>query len=312
MTARPLVSIVTPSFNQARYLESTIRSVLDQDYQPIEYIVVDGGSTDGSVDLIRKYDGQIAWWTSAPDRGQADALNKGFARAHGQYLGWLCSDDTLLPSAVTRFVQALERDSTFVLAYGDAIYTDEASQRIGYAKARPWDLRQMARGGSQHVHQPSSLWPTRAWRLAGPLDDRLDFLFDTAFYLRLAALGPATRLEEPLATYRVHSGSKTAVDSREKAEETVRFGDAFFGADSLPDMLRPHSRAGRASFYRRGALELFNLGEIRQARRVFLRSLVVAPRISRRTARHLLPTLLPAFVVRFRRARRSNASLPRA
>ena len=153
---RPLVSIVTPSYNQGRYLEETIRSVLEQDYEPLEYLVVDGGSTDGSVETIRRYEERLAWWTSEPDRGQAPALNKAFARARGKYLGWLCADDTLLPGAVSRLVAALEADPELVLAYGDAVYTDEGSQRKHMGRSGPWDPERMVRNAQVPNKQPAT------------------------------------------------------------------------------------------------------------------------------------------------------------
>jgi len=131
MSEQPLVSIVTPSFNQVKYLEETIRSVLEQDYPKIEYIVIDGGSTDGSVEVIRKYADRLAYWVSEADRGQTDAINKGFATAHGSILAWLNSDDTYKPGAVSEAVAYLQNHPNIGMVYGDLDFIDEQSKIIG-------------------------------------------------------------------------------------------------------------------------------------------------------------------------------------
>ena len=122
----PLVSIVTPSFNQARFIRETIESVLAQDYPRIEYIVVDGGSTDGTIDILRGYDGRLIW-SAERDRGQADAINKGFRRARGEILAWLNSDDTYLPGAVSAAVSHLVQHRDCAMVYGDGFLIDGES-----------------------------------------------------------------------------------------------------------------------------------------------------------------------------------------
>ncbi len=124
---KPLVSIVTPSFNQAKYLEETIQSVLNQDYDRIEYIIVDGGSTDNSLDIIRRYEKDIAVWMSEEDLGQTDAINKGFARATGDIFAWLNSDDTYMPHAVSEAVNYLQSNPHVGMVYGKAFYINEQS-----------------------------------------------------------------------------------------------------------------------------------------------------------------------------------------
>jgi glycosyltransferase involved in cell wall biosynthesis len=285
-----LVSIVTPSLNQAAYLEETIESVLSQDHKELEYAVVDGGSTDGSVDVIRRYEDRLAWWTSGPDRGQAAALNAAFARSRGEILGWLNSDDALLPGAVTRVVEELERDLTVLLAYGRALFVDEQGREIFPLEARPFDLEAMVRACANHVVQPGSLFRRRAFAVAGPFIERGYYFFDFEFVLRLAQAAPGSVkvIDATLATYRVHPESKSAGAPAAKARDYVRFADEFLAGSALPG-----ADEGRRSAYLAAGEYFYDALELGSARRYLLRGF----RPTRRAASLLAKAFLPRSVV---------------
>lgn len=222
----PLVSIVTPSFNQARFLEETIRSVLEQDYSHIEYIVVDGGSTDGSVDIIRKYDG-LAWWVSEPDLGQTDAINKGFAHATGEILAWLNSDDTYEPRAISEAVAFLQTHSDVGMVYGDANFIDAGGRVIGKFNAQQTDYRRLRRGGV-YIPQQAAFWRADLWRQVAPLDPSFYFAMDYDLWVRLARVAKLRYNPQLWANFRLHDKAKTiAADDR-----------------CWPEMLRVHRRDG--------------------------------------------------------------------
>ena len=228
----PLVSIITPSFNQVRYLESTIRSVLDQDYPNIEYIIVDGGSTDGSVDIIRRNSGRLAWWVSEQDRGQTDAINKGFAHATGEILAWLNSDDTYEINAVREAVTFLRDQPKVGLVYGDANFIDEEGRVIGRFPAAQTDYKRLRRG-YVHIPQQSAFWRADLWRKVGPLDPSFYFAMDYDLWVRLAALAPVQYLPRLWASFRLHTQGKTiAADDRcwpEMLKVHYRDGGSWFG-----------------------------------------------------------------------------------
>jgi glycosyltransferase involved in cell wall biosynthesis len=270
--ARPLVSVVVVSFNQARFLEEALRSVLEQDYEPLEVLLVDGGSTDGSREVIERYAERLAWWVSEPDRGQADALNKGFARTRGELLGWLSSDDALLPGAVARVVDSFERDSDALLVYGEALFVDADGREIFPLKPRPFDVEAMVRACANHVVQPGSLFRRRAWEAAGPLNVDGHYLFDFEFALRVALVGKVARIEDRLALYRVHPESKSGGGSLLKAHDYVRFADEFLAGSGLPG-----AEEGRASAYLAAGDYFYDAGELSEARRYLARSLRAKP-----------------------------------
>src|SRR5919202_2119562 len=276
-------------------------SVLEQDYPRIEYVVVDDGSSDESVDVIRRFEDRLAWWTRQENAGQARALNRGFAHTTGELLGFVNSDDTLLPGAVSAFVEAFGDDRDLLLVYGDAL-TRENGREIGTLRARDWDARELVRTGANPVPQQASMWRREAWELAGPFDEGSFFFFEYEFLVRLAVHGRAKRLTRPLATFRLHAASKTVEPSLAKAEDAARLADTFFTGPQFPAELRRHARRGRASYHLRAALVYYRAAHVARARRQFLRALLLAPlALSRLHLSLLAKRPVPDRVVRRRR-----------
>jgi glycosyltransferase involved in cell wall biosynthesis len=228
----PRVTIVTPSFNQARFLEATIHSVLTQDYPRIDYIIVDGGSTDGSLNIIRKYANRLAWWVSEKDRGQTDAINKGFAHAKGEILAWLNSDDTYEPKAVGKAVIYLIEHPEVGMIYSDANYIDEDGAVIGKFPAAQTDYH-LLRQGYVHIPQQTTFFRTDLWRAIGPLDPSFYFAMDYDLWTRIARHTQIKYLlGQTFSNFRIHTSGKTiAADDR-----------------CWPEMLRVHYRDGGSFF----------------------------------------------------------------
>ena len=228
---QPMVTVVTPSYNQGQFLEETIRSVLDQDYPLIEYIIIDGGSTDNSVDLIRAYQDRIAWWVSEPDRGQTDAINKGFARAKGEILAWLNSDDTYLPGAISDAVAFLQAHPQVGMVYGDANLVDDSGACLGPFPAKQTSYRQLRRG-AVHIPQQASFFRANLWYQVGPLDPTFFFAMDYDLWVRLASITEIRYYPHLWANFRLHGqGKSVANDDR-----------------CYPEMLRVHWREGGSRF----------------------------------------------------------------
>jgi glycosyltransferase involved in cell wall biosynthesis len=222
-----LVSIVTPSYNQSHFIEDTIRSVLSQDYPQIEYFVVDGASTDGTVAIIRKYEDKLAWWVSERDQGQTEAINKGFARAAGGILAWLNSDDTYEPGAVSAAVNYLQNHPDVGMVYGDCNYIDENGVVIGQFKSRQTSYHRIRRGYN-HIPQQTMFFWADLWKHAGPLDPSFHYAMDYDLWTRIAARSEIKYVPQTWANFRLHTSGKT-----------IMADDRFW-----PEMLRIHYRDG--------------------------------------------------------------------
>jgi glycosyltransferase involved in cell wall biosynthesis len=239
----PLVSIVTPSFNQAHFLEATIQSVLSQDYPRLEYIIVDGGSTDGSLEIIQKYADRLAWWISKPDQGQTDAINKGFAQARGDVLAWINSDDTYEPGALGEAANFLADHPEIGMVYGDARLIDENGAAIGMFPARQTNYSKLLKG-YVHIPQQSSFFRGDLWRKLGPLDSSFYFAMDYDLWVRIAKVAPLQYQPRLWANFRLHRSGKTNIsDDRcwpEMLRVYLREGGSRFSWMGLKATLRPY------------------------------------------------------------------------
>jgi len=227
MLETPMVSIITPSFNQARYLEATIESVLGQTYPHLEYIVIDGGSTDGTQQVLERHAAHLARWVSEPDAGQTDAINKGFSMARGEILAWLNSDDRLLPHAVAEAVEFLQTHAEVGMVYGDTDYIDGEGRFVGRFPAAQTDYARLRRG-VVHIPQQAAFFRARLWRMLGPLDPTFFFAMDYDLWVRIASVTPLRYHPRRWAEFRLHQDAKT-----------LAAGDRCW-----PEMIRVHRRLG--------------------------------------------------------------------
>jgi glycosyltransferase involved in cell wall biosynthesis len=231
MTNLPTLTVVTPSFNQAPFLERTIKSVLSQNYPHLEYLIIDGGSTDGSVDIIQRYADSLAYWVSEPDHGQTDALIKGFRRASGEIVAWLNSDDVYLPGALQQIGETFVHHPNAVVVYGDGQFLDAHDQQTGRFVAGPYDFRRLLRW--DYVMQPAAFFRRSAVEASGSLDIGLHYVMDYDLLLRLSEHGPFTYVPRELAGFRHHGSSKTVTQPTAFSLEECQVFDRLARSRSL-------------------------------------------------------------------------------
>lgn len=219
LSQQPLVSIVTPCLNAARFISHTIESVLAQDYPNIEYLIMDGGSTDETLDVVKRYERRLRWH-SGPDSGTADAINRGFQESNGSILAWLNADDTYLPGAVSAAVERFLLMPDAAVVYGEGVWIDENGDTLGrYPTRAPYspDLFERECG----LCQPAAFIRRTAFEEAGPVDTTLQSAFDYDLWIRLSKQWPFVAIPTCLATSRMHEANKSLGNKGQMFQESM-------------------------------------------------------------------------------------------
>jgi glycosyltransferase involved in cell wall biosynthesis len=268
---QPKISIVTPSYNQAAYIEQTILSVLDQNYENLEYIIIDGGSTDDSQTIIRRYENRLSYWVSEPDRGQPHALNKGFSRATGDIVAYLNSDDLYLPGAFAVVIEYFDKHPESNWICGDTLMFGDPAKADEVIKANVPRSAAQALSWAYKAPQPGMFW--RRDLLAEGFQENWRYCFDHELYVRLLMKGfICEHLPVTLAAYRLHPTSKTVA-------EGDRFDREF---DDIAEIYEPQLRgSGRrwctATRHLRQSWQASESGRKMEAAKNLMRALIVHP-----------------------------------
>jgi glycosyltransferase involved in cell wall biosynthesis len=230
---QPLVSIVTPSYNMAAFLEQCIESVLNQDYPWIEYIVMDGGSTDGTLEVLRRHERRLRY-ESHPDKGQCDAINQGFLRSRGRIFAFLCADDFYLPGAVSTAVRRMLESPGYAGIYGEGYLADEQGKVLRRYPTREFDPELLKT--ECFICQPAAFLWREAFEEAGMMDPDLHYSVDYDLWARIARRRRLRKVDEYLAVSRMHRGAKTLRDRRKTYYGTVEVLKRYYGYVPFKDI----------------------------------------------------------------------------
>lgn len=278
---KPLVSVITPSYNQSGFLEDTIKSVLAQDYPAIEYLIVDGGSTDGSVEIIHKYKSELTWWVSEPDEGQASAINKGMAKARGEIVAWLNSDDLYLPGAVSRAVAEYQSHPQLGLVFGNAVTIDAGGCPIKELIFPDWQLEDLI--GFRIICQPAVFMARELYEQVAGLDLNYHFMLDHQLWIRIATLAPVQHVPSMLAAARHHEAAKNVSQAAAFGRETLEVLEWMETQPNLASLVAANKRQVLAGAYRLNARYLMDGGQYAPALKSYAKAFINQPVY---TARH--------------------------
>ncbi|MBN8656750.1 MAG: glycosyltransferase [Anaerolineae bacterium] len=288
-----LVSIITPSYNQAKYLEQTMLSVLNQDHPHIEYIVVDGASTDGSVEIIKKYAGKLAHWESAKDNGQAEAINKGFARATGEIVAWLNSDDYYLPGTVSAAVKVFEENPEVVLVYANMLAVDENGQTFNTLTYKQLTLEDLL--CFQIIGQPAVFMRCSALQKSSGLDLTFHFLLDHLLWIKIAKQGKILHINQTWSAARYHAEAKNVAKAAEFGREAFRILETIAQDKDLAAIIHKIDRRAHASAFRVDARYLLDGGLPGKALQAWFRAFFIYPPVALKRMNIFVSAVLNVF-----------------
>ncbi len=286
----PLVTIVTPSYNQARFLEATLRSVLEQDYPLIEYLVVDGASTDGSVEIIRRYADRLTWWVSEKDSGQSEAINKGFQRAKGQIVGWLNSDDVYMPGAVSAAVKAFAAHPTAGVVYGNAAAIDAEGKQFNLMRARQYSLTDLL--AFNIICQPAAFMRRSVLEQVNFLNPSYHLLMDNLLWMNMAQVAPIVYVPQVWAGARYHDQAKNRTRGAAYGREARQLIAGLTARAEFAPLIARDEKRILAGVERFDAFYLTDAGESWNALKAYGRSFRLHPSTALKDWKHVLQAAL--------------------
>ena len=286
----PLVSIITPSYNQARFLEASLRSVLEQDYPNMEYLVVDGASNDGSVDIIRRYADRLAWWVSEKDSGQSEAINKGLHRARGEFVGWLNSDDIYLPGAVSAAVKVFQSHPEAGLVYGDAQAIDADGKPFNLMRARQYTLADLM--AFNIICQPAAFMRRSVLEEAGYLNPAYQLLMDNLLWICMARKAPIVYTPQTWAAARYHDQAKNRTRGAAYGQEARRLIADLKSRPEFSELIQADEKRILAGVERFDAFYLVDADRPLEALRAYGRAYHLLPESTLRDWKHVMFALL--------------------